>query len=90
MSMKTHHKNIGGTNTINSFCSTSESPSYKVVVWEETIYHYLWDKILTSEIQFKVSQKMHVETNTGHKTHVLSNIHILHVTSKWALSLLKT
>ena len=51
MSMKTHHKNIGGTNIINSFCRTSESPSYKVVLWEETIHHFLWDKILASEIQ---------------------------------------
>ena len=88
--MKTHHKNIGGINTINSFCSTSESPSYKVVVWEETIYHYLWDKILTSEILFKVSQKIHVETNILHKTHAVSNIYILHIMSKLALGLLKT
>lgn len=32
MAMKMHHKIIGGTITITLFCSSSKSPSYKVVV----------------------------------------------------------
>lgn len=44
-------KNTGGAVIINSFCNSSKSPSYKVVVWEITIHHYLWHTILASEIQ---------------------------------------
>lgn len=36
MSVKIHHKNTGGTNITTSFCGTSESPSYEVVVWEDS------------------------------------------------------
>ena len=61
--MKTHHKNIGGTNTINSFCSTSESPSYKAVVWEVKILshkYYLCENKVTKRLSIFMKSESEV------------------------------